>query len=666
VSWPCSSSHQSLRADHRAAARNEDHGHDDLDPAPSAILILLQSHLQQSSAFVAITPGTDEQLIRGAKLKVVFLHGIGNGNPDFDWLDGLNRGLEQLQYPVLERDRVIAPRYSECLSRNGREGVKLPPLTYKPKNDADPRREFERRQARVQRLLQMQDGVRTYGFNLIPDPVVSTIPPHVIDRVPLMNLPQVRRYVRDDKVRADVMDRILDHLPTHGDIVLIGHSLGSVIAIDLLDHLPSDLRVRRFITIGSPAALRALHEGSDRLLKKFPYGRVDDWSNFFSVRDVVTAGRGLASTFPGAQDFELTSVHGHGADLYLSDPAVARLVADTLYPTKDVVPAGSNVAVRMSEAEASLMLLQHFAEAVARHIKDGERANRFRATLRLLRDDLGAQLQNCAAAGQLLAPEMVELMNGRLPRLPHRWEIHEVVSELVVLAFTNCVAPYEVDTGDAQIEALKDISVELGFTRTIGKMVGESIKDVQNFVFPKSGVPWGRVLTAAAGVALLAAGPVGLAVAAPAGAYGAAAIVGGLAAFGPGGMVGGLAMLGGLAGTGAAAAAAAAVGGGGSDATAPNLGKLMMRVAAEWARKRLDLPFDHTLWYQVTDFEGQISAVLNRLKAFNDPKSPTMVQLSTAQQAVASLLRFLIEKGLAPAELTDGEQRAITAADEPA
>lgn len=120
----------------------------------------------------------------------------------------------------------------------------------------------------------------------------------IFANVPIMNLDQVRRYVRDDKVRADVMNHILDFLPTYGDMLLIAHSLGSVIAIDLLDHLPENVHVRRFITIGSPANIRALHEGSERLLKKFPYARVDDWSNFLNARDIVTGGRGLASSFP--------------------------------------------------------------------------------------------------------------------------------------------------------------------------------------------------------------------------------------------------------------------------------------------------------------------------------------------------------------------------------
>jgi pimeloyl-ACP methyl ester carboxylesterase len=586
-------------------------------------------------------------------MHVVFLHGIGDGNRDYDWLDGLNRGLTQAGFDPVDRADVLAPRYADLLKTDGIT-AKLPAITYKVKDDALARREFERRQARVQRLLRQEFGVRTYGFNLIPDPVWNAAPGAVVDYLSMYDLDQVRRYIGSDGLRAAIMLRIINALPDDGEVVLIGHSLGSVIAIDLLDHLPEQLHVRRFITIGSPAGIRALHEGSERLLKRFPYSRVDDWSNFLNVRDIVTGGRGLASTFPGAQDFMLT-VRGHQADTYLGDPAVAGLVADALYPQAEPAAAtGTDIAVRMSEAEASALLVQHFGEAVARHIRDSERADRYRATLQILRDDLAAQLAQQAAGGQLLAPELQELAAGRLPALPHRWELHEAIGELVVLALTNCVTPYEIDTGDAPIKALEDIAEALGFRRDVGKTVATAIKDVQAAVSGKSGVPWGRVLTAAAGVALIAAGPVGLAVAAPAGAFGAAAVAGGLAAFGPGGMVGGLAMVSGLAGTGAATTAAALASGHGSAETAPNLDKLMMRVAAEHARKLLDLGYDSRLWYQVTDFESQVSAVINRLEPFNDPKSARVMQLTAAKVAINALLQFMSGSRLAPNAITDG------------
>lgn len=120
-------------------------------------------------------------------------------------------------------------------------------------------------------------------------------------------------------------------------------------------------------------------------------------------------------------------------------------------------------------------------------------------------------------------------------------------------------------------------------------------------------------------------------------------------------------MLGGLAGTGAATTAAAAVSGSPAEIAAPNLEKLMMRVATEHARKLLDLPHDSALWYQLTDFECQISAILNRLKTFNDPKSPKISQLDAAQFAVNALLQFMIEKGLSPTAITDGEPKSLEA-----
>jgi pimeloyl-ACP methyl ester carboxylesterase len=588
-------------------------------------------------------------------MKVVFLHGIGDGDPDGGWLAGLNRGLEQAGHEALREDQIIAPRYSSLLKTDG-ISAKLPPITYRTKDDAASRRDFERRQARVQRILRITGGVRAFGFDWIPDPMWDALPPFVIGATDLLDLDQVRRYVRQEGVRGAVMSHILDHLPSYGDVILIGHSLGSVIAIDLLDHVPERLHVRRFITIGSPANIKALHDGSERLLKKFPYSRVDDWSNFLNRTDIVTGGRGLAAVFPGAQDFVL-NISGHDASTYLGDSAVAVLVADTLYPSKVLVPTTSDVVVRMTDAEASALLVQHFAEAVANSIKDSDRAGRYRSVLQLLREDLAAQLTQQATTGRPLAPEIHELANGRLPELPHRWELHEAIGELVVLALTNCVTPYEIEVGEAPMLALQDVAVQLGHRRDVGKKVETAIKDVQKCVSGRAGVPWGRVMTAAAGVALVAAGPIGLAVAAPATAFGAAAITGGLAAFGPGGMVGGLALLSGLVGSGAAVTAAAVTGESETGNGAPNLARLMLQVATEHARKLLDLPPDTTLWYRLTDFESQISAALNRLTAFSDPKSPKVSQLQEAQVAVQALLHFMIERNLGPSAITGGEKK---------
>ena len=129
----------------------------------------------------------------------------------------------------------------------------------------------------------MAEGVRGTGRDGSRPAIVRVLEGQQLD--------QVRRYVESDGLRGAVLRHLLESLPTEGEIVLIGHSLGSVVAIDLLDHLPRSVHVRRFITIGSPAASSFLHDKSERLLKKFPYSRVGDWVNLYGRGDWVTGGR---------------------------------------------------------------------------------------------------------------------------------------------------------------------------------------------------------------------------------------------------------------------------------------------------------------------------------------------------------------------------------------
>lgn len=253
-----------------------------------------------------------------------------------------------------------------------------------------------------------------------------------------------------------------------------------------------------------------------------------------------------------------------------------------------------------------------------------------------------------SGGGQPVATELHQLVSGHLPMLPHRWEVHEAVGELVVLALTNIIDPYELDAGSAPRDALADIAVELGFTRDLGAKVRIALEEVQKCLDSRGGVPWGRVITAAVGLALVAAGPVGLVMAAPATAFGAAALTGGLAAFGPGGMVGGLAMLGGLASTGAAVAATAAVGGGAPDQPITDSTTLILRVSTEYARKLLDLPYDEALWYQLVDVETKLSARINRLTEFSDQKSGQLSQLLAAKSTITKLMAFMLDRGLSP------------------
>ena len=157
-------------------------------------------------------------------------------------------------------------------------------------------------------------------------------------------------------------------------------------------------------------------------------------------------------------------------------------------------------------------------------------------------------------------------------------------------------------------------------------------------------------MLAAAGIALVAAAPIGLMVAAPAGVAGAAALTGGLAALGPGGMVGGLATLGGLASTGTLmATVAATVGSPDQIGRDPRI--LLSRIAGEYTLKLLRIQHDETLWLQVTEFETQVCAEYNRLEPFSDKDSARLADLTAARKILAKMIEFMSTNGLGPAAL---------------
>lgn len=592
-------------------------------------------------------------------MKIVFLHGIGDGSPDREWLVGLNRGLQSSGHPPIEDQQVIAPRYDSLLMTKG-VSAKMPDITYKPKDDTGSRREFEQRQAAVYRLLRDEPTSTAFGFHNVPAGPMAAVAALGANYLPGFDFDQVRSYVNSEGRRGAVLRYILDQLPRSGNILLIGHSLGSVIAIDLLDHLPEKLRVRRFITIGSPANNAALHAGSERLLKKFPYSRVDDWTNFFSTRDPVTMGRGLAAVFPGAQDFaiDIPGVVVHPAERHLSNPAVAKLIGQILYPAKHVVRPTADLAVRLTDEQFLTLLKLRFAWAVAKNIADNEAARRYSDALKIIQDNFAAHLQQLADSGCPLAPELHSVIDGRLPSLPNRLDLREAVVVLTALTATNFVEPYEIETGDAPKKALATMLVNLGFTPSSNAHIVTALTEVDDVLKRGGGIPWGRLGVAAAGLALLAAGPVGLAVAAPAGVAGGAAIVGGLAAFGPGGMIGGLGTLGGLMAGGAGLAAGAAMNGASPETLVLNVTQLSLRVAADYALSRLDLPVDTDLWSQLATLETQVTAELNRLTPFSDPKTPRIQQLRAAKYAVTKLLAFVVDKGIAGATGIPGPPRA--------
>lgn len=144
------------------------------------------------------------------------------------------------------------------------------------------------------------------------------------------SLSEVWLYLTDAEFREETQQRVDRALDGRNPSVIIGHSLGSVVAMDhiLLRKQP----VPVLITLGSPLWMPTV---LDRLLH-WHAGRapvpIGHWANLFDGRDVVGGGHPMSRTWGdhGPSDIKITNTDGplhHSIGHYLSHPIVARTIA---------------------------------------------------------------------------------------------------------------------------------------------------------------------------------------------------------------------------------------------------------------------------------------------------------------------------------------------------
>ncbi|GGK60952.1 hypothetical protein [Ornithinimicrobium pekingense] len=145
---------------------------------------------------------------------------------------------------------------------------------------------------------------------------------------------QVRLYFGDSEVRAIAVGAV-EAAVSDDTRVVIGHSLGSVVAFEALAAHP-EWQVHTLVTLGSPLGIRNLV--FDRLdpapvdgRGRFP-GSVQVWVNVAAPGDVVALVKRLATCFDGGVVDHLvdTGAKAHDVSPYLTVVEVGRAVLDGL------------------------------------------------------------------------------------------------------------------------------------------------------------------------------------------------------------------------------------------------------------------------------------------------------------------------------------------------
>ena len=155
------------------------------------------------------------------------------------------------------------------------------------------------------------------------------------DRVVLFLLNQVKEYLHNPQMKQEIQDCIIKEV-TPDTRVIIGHSLGSVIAYECLCVHP-EWNVETFVTIGSPLGMSPII--FDTLTPapesgKGIYPNVKRWFNVADKGDIVALEKALAPRFGAVED---RLVHNgwesHSATRYLNAKETGSAIATGLFET---------------------------------------------------------------------------------------------------------------------------------------------------------------------------------------------------------------------------------------------------------------------------------------------------------------------------------------------
>lgn len=287
-------------------------------------------------------------------VRLVLVHGRSQQGRDpaelrSIWMDTLQRGAAKINRTLPDGLEVVFPYYGDKLDELARQSEI--PLTDDIQAKGNPvNDDFLKFQAAVAESMRRGAGIsdeqvqQEFGTNTTERGpqnwawVQAVI--RAIDRygggVSQSTIESFMRDIYLYTTRAgvrDEIDRIVGPALNEKPCVVIGHSLGSVVAYNVLRTDRRALKVQAFVTVGSPLAIRAIRDQLRPI--GFP-APAKVWYNGFDPRDVVALYPLDAANFPVSPAIEnYGSVRNgtdnrHGIIGYLDDPDIAKHVLNAL------------------------------------------------------------------------------------------------------------------------------------------------------------------------------------------------------------------------------------------------------------------------------------------------------------------------------------------------
>jgi hypothetical protein len=275
-------------------------------------------------------------------------HGKNPAELRKQWVAGLNLGLAAARRPRVDPAAVRFPFYGNHLEAAKNEAIRSGDridllAAALPDQNIDPLmpEEVARVETDLLQSLGEQIGIVDYRYDgwdeailLIPGArrILKAIADHTgVDQEVIESfLTDVAVYFT--RARNEVLKLVREEVPDAPErLVIIAHSLGSLVAHDLLQDRSIADRTDLLVTAGSPLGLQGCHRN---LLAGGPiHPAIDAWVTAYDPQDIVTLGHPLAPLYgEPLDDLQVDNpfLKAHSIEKYLSHAQVAAHIGDAL------------------------------------------------------------------------------------------------------------------------------------------------------------------------------------------------------------------------------------------------------------------------------------------------------------------------------------------------
>jgi endonuclease G len=284
------------------------------------------------------------------------------------WAAGLNKGLTLADLPTIRADSIIFLYYGDlikqeidALSTRGLEDERLVGIAARSDgmlsgigvaaDDEVARLQMEllgEASRRAGRPLPPGQREATRGilddlqrWQAVQDALdwVSDSAPWMGEKLLYLVTRDVSLYLTKERIRNAVQKSLVEQLENEigadESIVLLTHSLGTVVGMDLITKWATGSKIPLMVTCGSPLGIKQIYSKLKRQPQPAHPQGVDQWFNAYDPRDVVALEERLRPLFGhGLVDIKVQNGdRPHNIDRYLAHEEVAHHIGTALAKT---------------------------------------------------------------------------------------------------------------------------------------------------------------------------------------------------------------------------------------------------------------------------------------------------------------------------------------------